>query len=361
MGEPYFVDDAVTLHHGDALAVLTTLPAGSVDCCVTSPPYFGLRDYGEPGQYGLESSPAEYVETMRAVFGEVRRVLAVDGTCWLNLGDSYAGTGETGRNDAQEITRNGLPDYGTLQQAERRDRRIRTDYGRASKNLLGIPWRVALALQDDGWWLRNAIVWHKANAMPESVADRPSTTYEHVFLLAKSPRYHFDLDAIREPLACPEALDGTRVFGGNAHGAGGIGATQRRRGKHPSVYGTAVPPGANRPKGAGAEGWRHTAEHPKGRNPGDVWTIPTQPFPAAHFAVMAPALAERCVKAGCKPGGVVLDPFCGSGTTGYVAGRLGCRFVGIDLSATFLDLALRTRLRQGMLVGPAAAADELGP
>lgn len=279
---------------------------------------------------------------MRGVFAEVRRVLAKEGTCWLNLGDCYANDEKWGGSSGGK--------HAAALHGETGIGRVRRSTGLPPKSLVGIPWRVALALQDDGWILRSDVIWAKPNAMPEPVADRPSTTCEHVFLLAKSTRYHFDLDAIREPLACPDALDGTRVFGGNAHGAGGIGATQRRRGKHPSVYGTALPPGATRPKGAGAEGWRHTAEHPRGRNPGDVWTIPTQPFPAAHFAVMAPALAERCVKAGCKPGGVVLDPFCGSGTTGMVAGRLGRRFVGIDLSAKFLDLALRTRLRQGALV-----------
>ena len=345
--KPYYADDSVTLYHGDALEVLYAMPSGSVDCCVTSPPYYGLRDYGVPGQLGLEPMPATYVSRIRAVFTEVRRVLADGGTLWLNLGDSYAGTGETGRNDAQEITRGGLPHYGTLQQAERRDRRIRIDYGRPAKNLLGIPWRVALALQDDGWILRNAVVWDKPNAMPESVTDRLSCTYELVFLFAKSPRYHFDLDPIREPLAYPEALDGTRVFGGKANGAGGIGATARRRGAHRSVYGAT---GMSEQTNMGPTGSRHTHNSEKGRNPGDVWTMPTQPFPEAHFAVMPPTLAERCILAGCKSGGVVLDPFCGSGTTGMVAGKHGRRFVGIDLSATYLDLALRTRLNQSALI-----------
>jgi site-specific DNA-methyltransferase (cytosine-N4-specific) len=313
------------LYHGDALAVLRTMPGESVDCCVTSPPYFALRDYGEPGQYGLESSPAEYVETMRAVFGEVRRVLADDGTLWLNIGDSYAGTGETGRNDAQEIGRDNLPQYGSFVQAERKARRLRVDYGLAPKNLLGIPWRLAFALQDDGWTLRSDVIWHKPNAMPESVTDRPSTTYEHVFLLAKQPRYRFNLDAIREP----------------AGDYGGVTWGERKENGEPTRYGLG---------GMKSVGATVLAANPKGRNPGDVWTIPTQPFPDAHFAVMAPELARRCVVAGCKPGGVVLDPFCGSGTSGMVANQLGRRFVGIDLSAAYLDLALRTRLRQGALV-----------
>lgn len=342
---PYYADEAVQLWHGDALDMLSTLADSSVDCCVTSPPYYGLRDYGEPGQYGIESSPAQYVN-------KVRRVLAVDGTLWLNLGDSYASNGgasgrlsATGLEGTHPRTPPEADDPHTWGKWNR-------DWGVPRKNLLGLPWRVAFALQDDGWILRNAIVWAKANAMPESVTDRLSSTHELLFLFAKSPCYWFDLDAIREPLAHPEALNGKRVFGGQAKGggAGRVGASARRAGKHPSVYGGAIPPGANRPKGAGAEGWRHTDAHPKGRNPGDVWKIPTQPFPEAHFAVMAPALAERCVLAGCKPGGTVLDPFCGVGTTGMVAGKHGRRFVGIDISAKTLDLALRTRLRQGVLI-----------
>lgn len=334
---PYYADDQVTLYHGDALDVLRTMPDGSADCVVTSPPYYGLRDYGEPGQYGLEPSPAAYVETMRAVFGEVRRVLAPDGTLWLNLGDSYAGTGETGRNDAQEITRDGLPHYGTLEQADRRDRRIRVDYGVPAKNLLGIPWRVAFALQDDGWILRNAIVWDKPNAMPESVTDRLSTTYETVFMLTRSPRYWFDLDAVREPYS------DNKPWGTQAGGVKASASIAILRGHRPDQHQT----GLNRDS--------VDKENPNGRNPGDVWSVPTQPFPAAHFAVMAPELARRCIVAGCKPGGVVLDPFCGSGTTGMVALKHGRRFVGIDLSAAYLDLALRTRLAQGALIEGGAA------
>lgn len=388
--EPYYADESVQLHCGDALEVLRILPDASVDCCVTSPPYYGLRDYGEPGQYGLENSPAEYVETLRAVFAEVRRVLVADGTLWLNLGDSYA-------DDAKWGGSSGGKHVDALHGASGigRGRRVT---GLPPKSLIGVPWRVAFALQDDGWVLRSDVIWDKPNAMPEPVKDRPTVTHEHVFLLAKQPRYHFDLDAIREPLLYPDLADGSRVSGGkNKTNGGGVGSTSRRRGgnawtpaygtpttagdRHsataaatsqltesgiqafvptptdlssPSVPRGAIPPGANRPKGAGAEGRRHTAEHPKGRNPGDVWNIPTQPFPEAHFAVMAPELARRCVVAGCKPGGVVLDPFCGVGTTGMVAGQNGRRFIGIDLSAETLDLALTTRLAQGALIEDAS-------
>ena len=335
---PYYSDDQVTLWHGDSLDVLRTMPAESVNCVVTSPPYYGLRDYGEPGQYGLEATPAEYVERMRQVFAEVRRVLAVDGTLWLNLGDSYSTSPTGSRGTTSALTNSKVIE---AQQGIG----LRAD--RPSKNLLGIPWRVAFALQDDGWVLRNHIVWHKPNAMPESVTDRLSSRHESLFLLTRSPRYWFDLDPIREPLAFPEALDGSRVFGGKNKGGGEgrIGASARRAGLHPSIYGATGMPEQTIHDPAGS---RHT--HERGRNPGDVWSIPTQHFSAAHFAVFPPALAERCVLAGCRPGGTVLDPFAGSGTAGMVALKHGRRFVGIDLSATYLALALKTRLAQSALI-----------
>ena len=267
----YYQDESVTLHLGDALEVLRTLPDQSVDCCVTSPPYFGLRDYGTEGQYGLEASPAEYVETMRSLFAEVRRVLADDGTLWLNLGDSH---GRGSRPIAQPA------------QTVERGRSLHRPQGGASlnlpnKSLIGIPWRTALALADDGWVLRSEVIWHKASAMPERVTDRPRRRHEHVFLLSKSEAYWFNLDALDEQ--------------------------------------------------------------------GDVWKVSPSPFPEAHFAVMPQDLAARAVVSGCKPGGTVLDPFSGSGTTGLVAQRNGRKYVGIDLSADYLDLSLRTRLAQGVL------------
>ena len=340
---PYYVDESVTLYHGDALAVLRSMPDEAVNCVVTSPPYYGLRDYGEPGQYGLEATPADYVETMRAVFAEVRRVLAVDGTLWLNLGDSYS-SGAGNRNEDLNERWGNAPGQRKQEEARRSYRRDgatvsagrRAVVGLPPKNLLGIPWRVAFALQDDGWILRNAIVWDKPNAMPESVTDRLSTTYEMVFMFSRSRRYWFDLDAVREPLA------------------GGADPTVERKATRAGRFlrqGDAVM--------SAHCGFLHNG-HELGRNPGDVWTVPTQPFPAAHFAVMAPDLARRCIAAGCRPGGTVLDPFCGSGTTGMVAGRLGRRFMGIDLSATYLDLALRTRLGQAPLVEPPPSLTPVG-
>lgn len=277
-----------------------------------------LHRYFRPAEYGLEASPAEYVETMRALFAEVRRVLADDGTLWLNLGDSYQSSG-----GMEGVGRNAKVG-STLRQAKGR---TRPSSGLPSKNLLGIPWRVAFALQDDGWILRNEIIWSKPNAMPESVTDRLSSRHEHLFMLTKSRRYWFDLDPIREEQSPVSIARATRAD---------------MRGKE----GWADAYHGNPPTGLARQSERDTSI---GRNPGDVWNIATRPFPGAHFAVMPPELARRAVVAGCKPGGVVLDPFSGSGTTGLVAQQNGRRYVGIDLSAEYLDLSLRTRLQQGVL------------
>ncbi len=320
----HYRDEQVTLLLGDALAVAAEMADDSVDCIVTSPPYFGLRDYGTDGQYGLESSPVEYVETMRALFSELRRVLADDGTLWLNLGDSYVGNA-LGRNDAgRDFTGGGGNKLGSGNPGKQG-----TFSGRASmppKNLMGMPWRVAFALQDDGWILRNAIIWNKPNAMPESVRDRLSGTYEHVFLFAKSPRYWFDLDPIREEYS-PAGL---------------------ARRKYAFQDGSATYDAQLR-KGSALRDGGVIEANAKGRNPGTVWTIPTQPFPGAHFAVFPVQLPQRCILAGCKPGGTVLDPFSGSGTTGLAAQRLGRKYVGIDVNAEYLDLSLRTRLHDAAL------------
>lgn len=342
MSEPYYSDESVTLWHGDSLEVLRTLPDQSVDCCVTSPPYFGLRDYGEAGQYGLERTPAEYVETMLAVFREVRRVLADDGTLWLNLGDSYSGGGGGGGGKHATIGgftsgRNSSGHYAAI--------------GLGPKNLLGMPWRVAFGLQEQGWTLRNDIIWHKPNAMPESVTDRLSTRHEHLFMFSKSRHYWFDLDPIREPLVYPQDA---RILPRVARGELSSQPQRQRMGvsKRDSF--------ARATKEANVPG-QSTAQHredrpdvvagtPLGRNPGDVWTVATQPFSEAHFAVMPQALAERAILAGCKPAGTVLDPFSGSGTTGLAAAKHGRRYVGIDLNRDYLDLSLRTRLGQKSLL-----------
>jgi DNA modification methylase len=319
--DPYYRDDAVTLWHGDSLAVLSSLPSGSVDCCVTSPPYFGLRDYGEAGQYGLESSPAEYVETMRAVFAEVRRVLADDGTLWLNIGDSYSTTpaGGAGRGRSSAMTL-GNRRVATIQTGGNRVQ------GVPYKSLIGIPWRVAFALMDDGWLIRQEVIWAKRSCMPEAVTDRPSRAHEQVFLLSKKPRYWYDADAIRED-SKPEQTEHNeryaKVYSAQADRAAATGQ-----------------PGNVNSAGI------HARPGKAGRNSRSVWSLSTMPFPDAHFATMPLSLAERCVQAGCKPGGTVLDPFSGSGTTGLAANKHGRKYVGIDLSADYLDLSLRTRFAQ---------------
>lgn len=332
--DPYYQDDQIQLYHGQALEVARGFADGSVDCIVTSPPYYGLRDYGEEGQYGLEDSPAEYVENLRSLFADLRRVLADDGTLWLNIGDSYySGRGNPGPNSADK-----------KQSARRGWVRPQDRCGvqwASPKNLLGIPWRVAFALQDDGWILRNAAIWDKPNAMPESVTDRLSNRYEHVFVFSKSRRYWFDLDAIRVP-ATTERV-GALTWDRETDDIPGQ-KPQHRRGRK---WGGVAGPQPN----LEATGKRHTQQGEKGRNPGDVWVIPTQPFAAAHFAVMPVALAQLCVAGGCKPGGTVLDPFSGSGTTGVAAQNTGRRYVGIDLNSDYLDLSLThpKRLREATL------------
>ena len=325
---PYYSDDQTTLYHGDALSALTTLMDGSVDCIVTSPPYFGLRDYGVDGQIGAESSPAEFVAALVAVFREARRVLADDGTLWLNLGDSYSGGNRTSYDTAGGKTR------------ARGHNAERPLTGIPGKNLLGIPWRVAFALQDDGWILRNDIIWAKPNAMPESVTDRLSTKHEHLFLFSKSRRYWFDLDPIREVVVTErhEAL----AWGRDEQGVPGQKPQHR--------------PGRASGTNLQVTGRRHRAQDASGRNPGDVWIIPTQPFGEAHFAVFPLEIPRRAIAAGCKPAGVVLDPFSGSGTTGKAAAELGRRYVGIDLNRDYLDLSLRTRLVQPSLTSEAGVS-----
>jgi DNA modification methylase len=265
------------IHQGDVRDVLPTLDAGSVQCVITSPPYWGLRDYGVKGQIGLEPTPEEYVQTMVEVFREVRRVLRDDGTLWLNLGDSFH-----------------------------------------DKQLTGIPWRVAFALQADGWYLRSDIIWAKGvsfcpdyagSVMPESVTDRPTKSHEYLFLLTKSPRYYYDADAVREDL-----VDPTRK-----HEPSTDYASMSVR--HDGARGGYLRP----PSGK--------------RNLRSVWTISPKPYSEAHFATFPTALVEPCVNAGSKKGDTVLDPFAGSGTTGLVAGKLGREFVGIELNADYIKLA----------------------
>jgi DNA modification methylase len=295
---------------GDALAVLKMLPSRSTQCCVTSPPYFGLRDYGVEGQIGLEDSPDAYVARLVAVFREVRRVLTDDGTLWLNLGDSYARdpgkgvrfAGEKGLvKDRQAVEGNCGPPIPS---------------GLKPKDRMMIPARVALALQADGWWLRDEIVWHKPRTTPHPVKDRTVNAHEMVYLLSKRERYFFDWEVIEEPSAYPGLVRKANKAFRDLEAADPNAARKRR--------------GADR-----AITVRET------RRARSVWSISPSPYRDAHFATMPPALAERCVKAGSKPGDTILDPFGGAGTTGLVATRLGRRAVLIELNPAYADLAQR--------------------
>lgn len=334
-----------TIHQGDCLDVLPTLPAASVHCIVTSPPYYGLRDYGAEGQIGLEQTPAEYIAKLVAVFREVRRVLRDDGTLWLNLGDSFANDkkwgGATGGKHVAEL-------HGQLVG------RTKRDTGLKPKDLIGIPWRVAFALQEDGWWLRSDIIWHKPNPMPESVTDRPTKAHEYLFLMAKSERYYYDAQAIAEPAQSwtGQAATFTRTGAVSQHVLPGQSAAQHRPDRERK--GKA---GKNAFRGQGAE--REGATGPANRegrnlvavgygptrNKRTVWTVATKPYPEAHFATYPVELVRPCIMAGCPAGGTVLDPFNGSGTTGVAAIALGRQYIGIDLNPAYIELAHR-RIRQ---------------
>jgi DNA modification methylase len=291
---------------GDCLATLRTLPDASHQCCVTSPPYYGLRDYGHTGQIGLEETPDAYVARLVDVFREVRRVLRDDGTLWLNIGDSYAGGGGFSASAPSNATsKSGA--YGGL--GALKPGGIKPQRDVKAKDLLMIPAQVALALRADGWFLRSDIIWHKPNPMPESVRDRPTSGHEHVFLLTKSARYFYDAAAIAEASEYPPGSRDDVKRGG----FGGKGADT-----------------------LGQEAFRAIRET---RNARSVWTIATQPYSGAHFATMPPDLAERCIKAGSKPGDHVLDPFGGAGTTGLVADRLGRHATLCELNPEYARLA----------------------
>ncbi len=297
---------------GDCIALMRTLPDQSVQTCVTSPPYFGLRDYGHDGQIGLEPTPDEFVAKLVEVFREVRRVLRDDGTLWLNLGDSYAaqrgGThqpaetlagGKGGKTeDGERVNRDRFDGYNPTRNA--------TAIGLKHKDLIGIPWRVAFALQADGWYLRQDIIWHKRNPMPESVRDRCTKAHEYIFLLSKSERYYFDADAIKEPAS------GRETFFGSDRYSKGLGRN---------------------------DAGRLNATTCETRNKRSVWTVTTKPFKGAHFATFPPDLIEPCILAGSRVGDVVLDPFGGAGTTGLVSQRHGRKFVLCELNPEYARMA----------------------
>lgn len=360
---------SVSILVGDSLEILRTMASDSVHCVVTSPPYWGLRDYGVAGQLGLEATPAEFIANMVEVFEEVRRVLRPDGTCWVNMGDSYAGSGRGGNPGKQSSTL----ECGQSSQLASIIKRTRDDVsasqrvsavtstgirgavgGLKPKDLVMMPHRLAIALQDAGWWVRQDIVWSKPNPMPESVRDRCTKAHEYIFLLTKNANYYFDQDSVCEPVSAgtharlsqdvQNQVGSTRANGGaktngnmkavgrKLHGGTGVGFGRgydkvvKPRVKNNSSFDDAM------------------AIMPDTRNKRSVWTMVTQSFKEAHFATFPTELPETCIKAGCPVGGIVLDPFFGAGTTGLVADRLQRDCIGIELNPAYAEMA-RARIQ----------------
>lgn len=316
-------------HFGDCLETLRQMPDGIVQTCVTSPPYFGLRDYdGGTAEIGKEKTPAEFVAALVAVFREVRRVLRDDGTLWINIGDSYASGGRKTRDPDESLEQRRMG----VRPADPDDIK--------SKDLIGIPWMLAFALRADGWYLRQEIIWAKPNPMPESVTDRCTKSHESIFLLAKSEKYYFDNGAIKEP-AAPSSISrwnqdvegqigSDRVPGktnGNMKAVGGRNSFAR-------TTATKGMPGAAPQHRAD----REDIDYSENRNKRSVWTVATTPYKGAHFATFPTALIEPCILAGAPAGGVVLDCFFGSGTTGQVAQALGRHYIGCELNPAYKDL-----------------------
>ena len=318
---------------GDCRETLKSLPEQAVQCCVTSPPYWGLRDYGVDGQLGMEKTPEEYVTNIVDVFRQVWRVLKDDGTLWLNLGDSYAAARSYQVTDSKHV------DVGNSMAKS-------VPVGLKAKDLVGIPWRVAFALQSDGWYLRSDIIWHKPNPMPESVTDRPTAAHEHIFLLTKSAKYYYDHEAVKEqrewPISNRNILDNTPKEtppGTGPHtGLRKEGLADKQRGH-------------SRRHAGFNDRWDSMTKEDQGalgRNLRNVWTIATQPYPEAHFAVFPPKLIEPCILAGSRAGDTVLDPFLGSGTTAQVAQSLGRKWVGCELNPDYAVLQKKRTAQMGL-------------
>ena len=366
--QPHFDRDGITMYLGDCRELLKQMPEQSVQCCVTSPPYWGLRDYGHEDQIGLERTPDDYIQTMVDLFREVRRVLKDDGTLWLNLGDTYSAY-NGGAGPGSRLSKN---------QTEQRPK-LSTGYGLQCKSLkpkdlIGIPWRVALALQADGWWLRQDIIWHKPNPMPESVTDRCTKSHEYIFLMSKSERYFFDSEGIKEDAVC--GANGSEFHTGKTgeHQQGRSSKKPRGPGNKTHKHTTAYDEGDERHRtkqGLVAYAKRVRESQPRGsfsgkteamadtgqnafraivdkRNKRSVWTVTLKPYKGAHFATYPQELIEPCIKAGCPEGGTVLDPFIGSGTTAAVAKRFGRKFVGFELNPNYLALAEKRFVQRGL-------------
>lgn len=291
------------IHLGDCIDVLKTFSDKSINCCITSPPYYGLRDYGVDGQIGIEETPQEYVSKLVNVFNEVKRVLKDDGTLWLNLGDSWAGSNQgTGtKNLSAKQSANRGTNYMTLEDHKSKLCKVN---GYKRKDLIGVPWMVAFALRESGWYLRQDIIWSKGNPMPEPVKDRCTKSHEYIFLLSKSHKYYFDNKSIEEPAKYPNDNRGSR-------------GDSRRGTDMNSMSGTTG----------------------NTRNKRDVWNVNTKPCKEAHFATYPDTLIEPCVLAGCPENGIILDPFMGAGTTGIVAKRNNRNYVGIELNQEYIKIA----------------------
>lgn len=330
----------IEILNADCRIALDLMPAESVDCVVTSPPYWGLRDYGVPGQLGLEASLGEHLEVLVAVFREVRRVLKKTGTCWVNYGDAYA-SAPNGRSAADtKATGN---DDRTF-----RDKPISTVGGFLKpKDRMLLPARLAIALQKDGWWLRDEIIWHKPNPMPSSVKDRTTPAHEMIYMFSKAPRYFYDQEAIRNPPSealLQQVMDGyagsdTKDY--DAAGAQSASSTKARiiAGARKKIDKRR---GHSRLHAGFNDRWdamTKAEQQALGSNKRSVWTVPPKPFAQAHFATFPPDLIKPCILAGCPSGGLVLDPFFGAGTTGLVAQQLGCNCIGIELSADYTAIA----------------------
>jgi DNA modification methylase len=320
---------------GDAFEQLALLPNESVHCVVTSPPYWGLRDYGVDGQLGLEKTPQEYINNMRLIFEQVRRVLKNDGTLWLNLGDSYCGGGNNrgARSDFKKSIKQ-ASNRGAIGQAAKfgvhnfRSNEIK------QKDLVGIPWMMALALRNDGWYLRQDIIWHKPNPMPESVRDRCTKAHEYIFLLSKSKKYFFDVDAIKEPAICGHrgsSFDSDSDSDSDRKTKPNLGLKPRPSQVRGEFNGKtqAMP---------GREAFRAIKEMRQKRS---VWTVTPKPFKGAHFATFPVDLIEPCILAGSKPGDTILDPFFGAGTVGVAAKKHGRNFIGIEINPEYAAMATK--------------------
>lgn len=333
-----------TIQNIDCLLGLHYLEDKSVNCCVTSPPYYGLRDYGVDGQIGLEETPEQYVEKMVAVFREVRRVLKDDGTLWLNLGDSYAASGG---KQVEQTVRGNVSYVNEGQNGGNRSVKNNPP-GIKQKDLLGIPWMVAFALRADGWYLRQDIIWHKPNPMPESVTDRCTKAHEYVFLLSKSQRYYYDQDAIKQPVAESTISRVSQDVAGQT-GSGRVpGKTNGNMkavlkgatfgGKKGREY-DPQPGDPNFRNGSEQWGREYTLSEDGKANKKSVWTVTTKPFSEAHFATFPQELIVDMIKAGCPEGGIVLDPFMGAGTTAVVARKLNRNYIGFELNADYIKIA----------------------